>query len=88
MGARHGKLVGFDPEGKPIFAPKRTAAELLANLRPWQRHTFSSADFFYQSCRFCRRSIGDVPGLWKYGVRHYACDECRDKILFNNRHED
>jgi len=41
----------------------------------------------YQLCRFCGRGRdhkkqGD--GLWKYGVRHYACTECRDKALLEH----
>ena len=37
----------------------------------------------YQMCRFCRKSEGE--GLWKYGVRHYACTECRDKALAEHK---
>lgn len=62
-------------------AVKLTTAETLAGLQSWHYHTYNSRDFAYQSCRFCHRSIHDVQGLWKYGVRHYACDECRDKII-------
>ena len=62
-------------------------AQKLAALNPWQRHSFNATDFSYQSCRFCKRAISPTPhpsgvaGLWKYSVRHYACDECRDKII-------
>lgn len=47
----------------------------------------------YQMCRFCQqgrpytkrdyKKSGD--GLWKYGVRHYACTECRDKALAEHK---
>lgn len=33
----------------------------------------------YQSCRFCGVDALKTGGLWKYGVRHYICDECRTK---------
>jgi hypothetical protein len=59
----------------------KTVAEKFATLNPWQRREYNPIDFRHQSCRFCKRSIGTVPGLRKYGVRHYACDECRDRII-------
>ena len=39
----------------------------------------------YQCCRFCRKGLGDVTGLWRYGIRHYACDMCRQAALRETR---
>ena len=30
----------------------------------------------YQTCRFCTRGWPELPYLLKYGVRHYACEDC------------
>ena len=60
---------------------KRATAEKLASLNPWQRHEFNPEFTSYQSCRFCHRGVIEVGALWKYSVRHYACDECRDRII-------
>lgn len=35
----------------------------------------------YQMCRFCRVSWPKVSGLYKYGVRHYICADCRQTKL-------
>ena len=48
---------------------------------------WNPVDFSYQSCRFCHRAISPAPApagvaaLWKYGVRHYICDDCRSDVL-------
>jgi hypothetical protein len=56
--------------------------EKLRGLPPWMRSTFGEhSSLSYHTCRFCKRGRGEVPGLWKYGVRHYACDDCRDGII-------
>jgi hypothetical protein len=55
-----------------------TLRELAA--RPWMRLRFTQ-NFRYQSCRFCKRSVLDTGALWKYGVRHYICDPCRDERI-------
>ena len=45
--------------------------------QPWRFSTFGPYGLSYQKCRLCERSSESVSGLWKYGVRHYACDDCR-----------
>jgi hypothetical protein len=35
----------------------------------------------YHKCRFCGAGWPEEPHLWKYGVRHYACDRCRKAAL-------
>ncbi len=39
---------------------------------------FAASPLTYQTCRFCR--AGDYGskggGLYKYGIRHYICEEC------------
>ena len=35
----------------------------------------------YQSCRYCHAGWPEEMGLWKYGVRHYICDACRNQKL-------
>jgi len=53
---------------------------------------FSEYGLSYQSCRFCKKGIGELHtpgafgeklGLWKYAVRHYICPQCRDKGMSN-----
>ena len=60
----------------------KTKAALRA-LKPWHQHGFhvSEASLTYQACRFCQRGWPDVQTLWKYGVRHYACDDCRNAAI-------
>ena len=56
----------------------KTAKALAAiAARPWLFTTFGEFGLSYQTCRFCKRGQGDTQGLWKYGVRHYACEDCR-----------
>lgn len=68
----------------------KATIEKLSKLRP---HDFSIQNqgwgLTYQKCRFCERSVYEVEpryvrsigehvqGLWKYGVRHYCCEESR-----------
>jgi anaerobic ribonucleoside-triphosphate reductase len=42
---------------------------------------FSKYGLSYQKCRFCGASFDKVAGLWKYAVRHYICEECRNRKL-------
>lgn len=57
-------------------ATRRTVAALTAiAAQPWRR----SPNCWRNVCRFCKRE--DNAPLWKYGVRHYCCDDCRDKII-------
>lgn len=35
----------------------------------------------YQTCRFCGKGWRELTGLWKYGVRHYICQECREAAI-------
>ena len=78
-----------DSRTRPV---SRATAERLYVLAAHLRMEYNPYDFTYQACRFCKRQIGslsshrvmvglDVPGLWKYGVRHYACDGCRANII-------
>jgi hypothetical protein len=63
-------------------ASEATIKALVAiGKQPWRRHTFDPQHMSYQSCRFCRRHVLDCGGLWHYAVRHYACDECRERII-------
>lgn len=57
--------------------------EKLRELQPWQFHEFGRHGLTYHICRFCRRGVGEVTGLWKYAVRHHACDDCRNRIIGN-----
>ena len=52
----------------------------MAALMPWHYTECGWNGISYQTCRFCRQGIGEVEGLWKYGVRHYVCTPCRDAI--------
>lgn len=58
----------------------KEVAERMAALMPWQFSEFSKYGISYQVCRFCHRGAGECEGLWKYGVRHWVCTECRDAI--------
>ena len=69
------------------YPPKETLAEAIFC-------EFSEYGLSYQSCRFCHKGIGDARlvriggggwsrGLFKYAVRHYICDECREKGMSN-----
>jgi hypothetical protein len=70
---------------------RRISKQVKARLKeladqPWMFSTYAlGADYCgltYQSCRFCKRDDSDgLRGLWKYGVRHYICDECRRAAL-------
>lgn len=53
------------------------------DLQPWQFSEFSEFGISYQTCRFCGQGSDSNDGLWKYGVRHYVCTECRDAITTN-----
>ena len=59
----------------------KTLQVRLAKLGSWMFLPFRDGGLSYQTCRFCRRGIGIVSGLWKYGVRHYICDDCRVTAL-------
>lgn len=54
----------------------------LADM-PWMFSHFALGPDYcgltYQACRFCKRggNNSDLRGLWKYGVRHYICEDCR-----------
>lgn len=63
----------------------RATIEKLSTLKP---HAFSVQNrewgLTYQKCRFCERAVWEIDtlyngviGLWKYGVRHYCCEDCR-----------
>ena len=69
----------------------RVLAVRLKDLPAYLYLKWNCMDFTYQSCRFCKRVVSEgpmaagVPGLWKYGVRHYICDDCRDDLLLGFR---
>jgi hypothetical protein len=59
---------------------RRPIAERLAELKLHQRMDFSRWTA-HQECRFCHRTIRELGALWKYSVRHYICDDCRNEKL-------
>lgn len=61
-----------------VASPKTRAKLAEIAKRPWMFSEFASTGLSYQKCRLCGRGLGEVRGLWKYGVRHYACDDCRE----------
>jgi hypothetical protein len=84
MPERSGILPGVDINTKETEMKTPATPDLrtkLLALEPWHRMTYSYPYPRYQSCRFCKRSVAEVGALWKYSVRHYICDACRDLIL-------
>jgi hypothetical protein len=58
---------------KPLKASAKTIDRLrVITAQPWRLHSTA-----YNACRFCGRN----GRLWKYGVRHYCCELCRDQIV-------
>ena len=67
---------------------KPGVVERMASLMPWMYTEFGQNGLTYQTCRFCRLGIGEAPdGLWKYGVRHYVCSDCRDAITATGKYD-
>jgi hypothetical protein len=52
----------------------------IADLMPWHFSEFSEHGISYHTCRFCGLGSETFDGLWKYGIRHYVCADCRDAI--------
>lgn len=83
-----------DPEcvrhlDNPFARKTKPIGERLAALKPHQRHkhfSYPGSTDGYQSCRFCQRSWRELGALWKYGVRHWICDDCRDARLPTEHH--
>ena len=50
----------------------RTFREFI-KVYPATFHTYSDVPC---ACRFCRKSLNEAGGLWKYSTRHYVCNEC------------
>ena len=42
---------------------------------------FRSKDQEHGDCYIRVRTFEDCRGLWKYGVRHYLCSECRKNVM-------
>lgn len=55
----------------------------LRQHRPWLRERFNAAfnttGLTYQSCSSCKRSQPQIPALWHYSARSYACDDCMER---------
>jgi hypothetical protein len=52
----------------------RLQLTLIMKSRPWM-----CSDQHFTTCRFCEKS--GYHKAWKYGVRHYACQECAEGIV-------
>jgi len=65
--------------GERTYSGKRLG-DLRARLRSRRVHFFRGMT--YQSCRFCHVWASNAPngGLWKYGIRHWICDTCFDRL--------
>ena len=42
---------------------------------------FRNKDQEHGDCYIRTRTFEDCRGLWKYGIRHYFCSECRKNVL-------
>lgn len=67
-------------DARSIRRISKRVVERMAALMPWHYQECGWNGLSYQTCRFCRQGLGEVDGLWKYGVRHYVCTPCRDAI--------
>jgi hypothetical protein len=57
--------------------PSRKTVARLSEELVW---CVANADWglTYQKCRFCGRGWPELKGLFKYAVRHYVCEDCRE----------
>lgn len=60
--------------------PSEKTIRRLHQMKSWHLQ-LTGGDFGNGQCRFCDRWAYQTKGVYKYGVRHYCCTDCRDIIL-------
>jgi hypothetical protein len=64
--------------------PSPASVTRILDLKPWMQVTIDQWKYTTQygngQCRFCLRTIYETRHVWKYGVRHYVCNDCREEI--------
>jgi hypothetical protein len=61
-------------ETRRQYFKQQLANAVFVPFDPWGLHN-------HQRCRFCKKGVAHVTGLWRYAVRHYVCTVCREKGL-------